>query len=99
MFRNLADGLCADLVSGAARRRRDRGLRAFLKHERMTVAMNLASVSHHSFKKPDVMHTAVQTEEYVDPPAPVNVNVAPPPSPSIGIADYLESSCAADSTH
>ena len=52
--------------------------------------MNLASVSHHSFKKPDVMHTAVQTEKYVDPPAKVNVNVAPPPSPSIGIADYLE---------
>ena len=90
MFRNLADGLCADRVSGAARRRRDRRLRAFLKHERMTVARNSASVSHHSFKKPDVMHTAVQTEEYVDPPAPVNVNVAPPPSPSIGIADYLE---------
>ena len=61
MFRNLADGLCADRVSGAARRRRDRRLRAFLKHERMTMAMNAASVSHHSFKKPDVMHTVVQT--------------------------------------
>ena len=36
------------------------------------------------------MHTAVQTEEYVDPLAPVNVNVAPPPAPSIGIADHLE---------
>ena len=36
------------------------------------------------------MHTAVQNEEYVDPPAPVNVNVAPPPAPSIGIADFLE---------
>ena len=29
------------------------------------------------------MHTAVQTEEYVDPPAP-------PRAPSIGIADHLE---------
>ena len=65
-------------------------MRGFLKHERMTEAMNSASVSHHSFKKPDVMHTALQTEEYVDPPAPVNVNVAPSPAPSIGIADYLE---------
>ena len=36
------------------------------------------------------MHSAVQTEEYVDPPAPMNVNVAPPPALSIGIADYLE---------
>ena len=50
----------------------------------------MASISHHSFKKPDVMHTAVQTEEYVDPPPPVNVNVAPPLAPSIGIDDYLE---------
>ena len=90
MFRNLEGGLCADRVSVAARLRRDRRLRAFVKHERMTVAMNLASVSHHSFKKPDVMHSAVQTEEYVDPPAPMNVNVAAAPALSIGIADHLE---------
>ena len=50
MFRNLAEGPCADRVSVAARRRRERRLRAFLKHERMKVAMNAASVSHHSFK-------------------------------------------------
>ena len=92
MFGDLANGLCADRVSGAARRHRDRRLRAFLKHERMTVAMNVASVSHHSVKKQDVMHTTVQTEEYVDLAAPVNVRVAPPPAPSIDIR-------AAHSTH
>ena len=32
MFRNLEGGLCADGVSVAARRRRDRRLRAFVKH-------------------------------------------------------------------
>ena len=51
MFRNLADGLCAARVSGAARRRRDRRQRAFLKHERISVAVNLATVRHHSLHK------------------------------------------------
>ena len=58
MFRNPADGPCADRADGAhgaARRRRDRRLRAFLEHERMTVAMNLATVHHHSFKESVVM--------------------------------------------
>ena len=48
MFQNLADSSCADRAPrtvGAARRRRDRRLRAFLKHERMTVAMNLATMA------------------------------------------------------
>ena len=56
-------GRCADRAHGAhgaARRRRDRRLRAFLKHERMTVAMNLATVQHHSFKKSAVMEVGVQ---------------------------------------
>ena len=46
MFQNSADGSCADHAHGtigAARRRRNRLLRAFLKHEHMTVAMNLAT--------------------------------------------------------
>ena len=48
MFQNPADGSCADRAHGtvgAASRRRNRQLRAFLKHERMTVAMNLATHS------------------------------------------------------
>ena len=46
MFQNPADGACDDRAHGTvgpARRRRNRQLRAFLKHERMTVAMNLAT--------------------------------------------------------
>ena len=52
MFRNPADGPRADRAHGAhgaARRRRDRRLHAVLRHERMQVAMNLATVHHHSF--------------------------------------------------
>ena len=45
---------------GAARRRRNRRLRAFLKHERMTVAMNLATLQHHSFMKSAVVDVGVQ---------------------------------------
>ena len=37
-----------DIAAGAAMRRRQRRLRSWLKHERMTVAMALAEASHHS---------------------------------------------------
>ena len=63
MFPNPADGLCADRAHGmvgAARRRRNRRLRAFLKHERMTVAMNLATIQHHSYMKSAVVNVGVQ---------------------------------------
>ena len=61
MFQNPADGTCAERAHGtngtigAARRRRNRQLHASLKHERMTVAMNLATVQHHSFMKSTVV--------------------------------------------
>ena len=50
MSQNPADGSCAEraLVSGSARRRRERLLRSFLRHERMTVRMELAVALHHS---------------------------------------------------
>ena len=63
MFQNQADGYCADRANGtigAARRRRNRRLRAFLKHELMTVATNLATVQHHSFMKSTVVEVGVQ---------------------------------------
>ena len=63
MFQNPADGYCADRAHGAvgaARRRRNRQVRAFLKHERMTVAMNLTTVLHHSFMKSAVVEVGVQ---------------------------------------
>ena len=35
----------------AARRRRERRMRAFLRHEKLTVAMTMATVLHHSRDK------------------------------------------------
>ena len=48
MIHNPADGSCAERASGAARRRRERRLRSWLKHERQTVRMVLAETFHHS---------------------------------------------------
>ena len=50
MFQNPADGFCADRAlgsSGSAKRRRERRLRAMLRHERQTVAMPLAEKLNH----------------------------------------------------
>ena len=63
MFPNPAGGFCADRAHGtvgAARRRRNRRMRAFLKHERMTVAMNLATFQHHSYMKSALVNVGVQ---------------------------------------
>ena len=51
MFQNPADGFRADRAlgsSGSAKRRRERRLRAMLRHDRPTVAMALAEKLHHS---------------------------------------------------
>ena len=50
MIQNPADGSCADRAhgSGSARRRRERQLRSFLRHERMAVRVELAAALHHS---------------------------------------------------
>ena len=50
MIQKPADGSCAEraLGTGSARRRRERRLRSFLRHERMTVRMELAAALHHS---------------------------------------------------
>ena len=42
-----ASDMCVD-GAGAAKRRRERRLRAVLRHERQTVAMELAAALHHS---------------------------------------------------
>ena len=42
----MADRACSGV--GSARRRRERRLRAMLRHERQTVAMELAATLHHS---------------------------------------------------
>ena len=83
---------------GAARRRRNRRLRAFLKHERMTVAMNLATFQHHSFMKSAVVDVGVQVGSPLAPvieymsSAPVIEYLAPAPAvsyPSSGLVDPL----------
>ena len=89
MFQNLADSSCADRAQGtvgAARRRRNGRLRAFLKHERMTVAMNLATIQHHSYMKSAVVDVGVQVGsplalviEYLSS-APVFGYLAPAPA-------------------
>ena len=74
---------CADRAHGtvgAARRRRDRRLRAFLEHERMTVAMNLATIQRHSYLKSGVVNVGVQAGS---PLAPVTEYVAPAPVPPV----------------
>ena len=49
MFHNPADGSCAERAHvGSARRRMERRLRSWLRHERMTVRMGLAAALHHS---------------------------------------------------
>ena len=85
MFRNPADGFRADRAPGtvgAARRRRDRRLRAFLKHERLSVAMNMATVQHHSYMKSAVVDFCVQVGS---PLAPVIEYVAPAPAVALSV--------------
>ena len=64
MFQNPADGFCAERAhgpSGCAKRRRQRRLRSWLRHERQTVALELAVALHHSR---DVMWSLGRTPAY-----------------------------------
>ena len=61
----------------ASRRRRDRRLRSFWRHECMAVRMALAAAVHHSSSR--VSSASTQTE-YVAGPAPVTEYVAPAPA-------------------
>ena len=47
-----------DAGTSAARRRRERRLRSMLRHERMTVAMALAEMTHHSAPRRPTMARA-----------------------------------------
>ena len=62
MFPNPADGSCAERdhgSSGSAKRRRQRRLRSWLRHERQSVAMELAAALHHSRDaRSEVVHEA-----------------------------------------
>ena len=62
----LGGGLRAERASGAARRRRDRRRRALLKHERMSFAMQNATVHHSRHTSDRKVDTAVQVNSVTD---------------------------------
>ena len=64
MIPNPADGSCAERATGAALRRRQRRLRSWLRHERQSVAMELAAALHHSRDaRSDVVHEALRGQK------------------------------------
>ena len=65
-----------------ARGRRDRRLRAFLKHERMSVAMNMATIQHHSCMESAVVDFCVQVGSLL---TPVTEYVAPAPAVALSV--------------
>ena len=97
MFRNLGDGFCADRVSGATRRRRDRRPRAFLQHEHMSVDVNLASVSHHSCNKPratTTSSTSTQTHNWTYATSALVVVTPAPPVAAALVTKYVDRALA-----
>ena len=61
--------------AGAAKRRRDRQLRAFRRHELLTVRMELAAALHHSLQRVEVPREVDEYASYVGPRA----QKTPPP--------------------
>ena len=74
--------------SGAARRRRQRRLRSWLRHERMTVAMALAESTHHSSRGQTIARAGVwgremnYTATIRDPLSPPPLSPPPPLTPT-----------------
>ena len=67
--------------AGAARRRRERRLRQFMKHERLTVAMLLAEMHHHAAPRG---HTTARSGERARDALHGQVpDYAPPPPPPL----------------
>ena len=72
----------ADLAGGAARRRRERRLRSWLRHERMTVRMELAAALHHSAGP--VTNDAVRSQKTVSSRG-VRLGVLQDPAPQLAV--------------
>ena len=75
---------------GAAKRRRQRRLRSWLRHEQQTVAAVLATVSHHSYPKVDTAHdglralrTVTSTREGVEHEQHDGLRAQKPPLPGV----------------
>ena len=75
MIQNPADGSCAERASGATVRWRERRLRAWHRHERMTVAMELATALHHSAQPVEAPREGVEGEKYHAPVSPPTTTV------------------------
>ena len=69
---------------GSARRRRERQLRAWHRHEQNTVAMELATALHHSAQRVEASREGVEGEKYCAPPR------AKPPLPGKRPAPLVE---------
>ena len=63
---------------GGAARRRERRLRAFLRHEQPSLAKQTVTVSHHSWRRAGRADASTQTVSY-SAPAPVVEHAAPAP--------------------
>ena len=57
-------------AAGAAMRRRQRRLRSWLRHERMTVAMALADSTHHSSRRQTNARAGARVEQHGNDPGP-----------------------------
>ena len=71
-------------AAGAAMRRRQRRLRSWLRHERMTVAMTLAELTHHIAPRGPKMAMVGEVEEQVSHAGP-RAQKTPPPGERPGI--------------
>ena len=90
------------VATGSARRRRERRLRCFLRHEEMAARMALARATHHAVQRHPCTQTVAPAPadtyaapapmiEYVAPAIPETVNTYVAPSPLI---EYIASSPA-----
>ena len=72
---------------GAARRRRERRLRAFLRHEKLSLSVQMATISHHSLHRNGRADAFTQTitfeapvDDHITPDPAVSTASAPPPA-------------------
>ena len=85
LFASLVVGmdLSEQPVVGAAQRRRQRRLRSWLRHERMTVAMALAEASHHTGPRGQKNARAGEEESEMNYTATVRAQFPPTPQPEL----------------
>ena len=72
--------------TGSARRRRERRLRSFLRHERMSVAMTLAESTHHSTQREKTARAGAEARDALRghvPEAPLLQGGRPAPLPEV----------------